>query len=442
MESDLRAVVPVQPDVFASRMRGTCFVWKFALEDTMRSGVSAGKLILASVVVALVPSFTLAQHYIQKNLISDTVGMAPVVDPNLKNPWGLTRSSTSPWWINNNATGTSSLYGVDSTGTAVPVNIFTEAGGSKGNFVVVPPPGFAPPGTASAPTGIVFNGSPTDFLLDKGTPPNLQAVFIFVTEDGTISGWNPGANLNGGNPPSINGVLEVDNSDKGSNNGAVYKGATSGVFNGKTFLYVTNFRKGVVEVYDNHFKPAHFAPNAFNPNGDGDHDRDDEGGERIPRGFAPFNIQNIGGTLFVTYAKQDGARHDDVAGAGNGFVEIFTTGGRHIGHLQHGPWMNSPWGVVWTPRDFGTFSNSILVGNFGSGWIAAFNGFTYQFEGFVKNPDDSILTIDGLWSLTFGNGATAGPSQTLFFAAGPNGEANGLFGTLTPVAAEQNGSIE
>ena len=144
----------------------------------------------------------------------------------------------------------------------------------------------------------------------------------------------------------------------------------------------------------------------------------------------------------MTYAKQDASRHDDVAGDGSGFVEIFTPAGKHIGNLEHGSWLNSPWGVVWTPRDFGAFSNMILVGNFGSGWIAAFNGFNHKFEGFVKNPDNSLVTIDGLWSLTFGNGAAAGPSTTLFFTAGPDHESHGLFGTLTPVVAEQDGSVE
>jgi len=237
----------------------------------------------------------------------------------------------------------------------------------------------------------------------------------------------------GAKPPSINAALEVDNSDKGSANGAVYKGATSGEINGQRFLYVTNFRSGKVEVYDTNFTRVHLGEDAFDPDGDGDHGHDERGGDRIPRGFAPFNIQNIGGVLFVTYAKQNGARHDDVAGDGNGFVEIFSTSGKHIGHLQHGSWLNSPWGVVWTTRDFGEFSNAILVGNFGSGRIAAFNGFTYKFMGFVRNPDDSILTIDGLWSLTFGNDATAGPANTLFFTAGINGEQDGLFGTITPV---------
>ena len=129
-------------------------------------------------------------------------------------------------------------------------------------------------------------------------------------------------------------------------------------------------------------------------------------------GFAPFNIQNIGGSLFVTYAKQDSLRHDDVAGEGLGFVDIFSTSGKLQGHLEHGDWFNSPWGVVWTPRDFGEFSNVILVGNFGSGKIAAFNGFTKKFIGFVRNADNSIVTIDGLWSLTFANNGTAGSSTT------------------------------
>jgi uncharacterized protein (TIGR03118 family) len=361
----------------------------------------------------LLPAVTQAQHYKQTNLVSDIAGMAPVHDPNLKNPWGLTRSpGGSPWWVGNNNSGTSTLY--TGAGAIIPIN--------GTGTVTVPPPKGSPAGTQSTPTGVVFNGSPTDFLTVPGTP-GTSAHFIFATEDGTISGWNGGQNA----------VLMVDNSDNGSANGAVYKGATSGEIDGKKYLYVTNFRSAKVEVYDTNFKPVHLGHDAFDPDGDGEHDRDDRAGERIPRGFAPFNIQNVGGVLFVTYAKQNAQKHDDVAGDGLGFVEIYSTSGRHIGHLQHGDWFNSPWGVVWTTRDFGEFSNAILVGNFGSGWIAAFNGFTYKFMGFVKAPDDSILTIDRLWSLTFGNDGTAGPANTLFFTAGINGEQDGLFGTLTPV---------
>jgi uncharacterized protein (TIGR03118 family) len=368
----------------------------------------------------LLPAATQAQHYKQTNLVSDIQGKAPVFDPNLKNPWGLTRSSGSPWWVGNNNSGTSTVYGSDGT-TATPAGFLPDPPGSLfNNFVIVPPPGFAP-GTQSAPTGVVFNGSKTDFLLDKGTPAGLPAVFIFATEDGTISGWDPGANVaKGAKPPSINAVLEVDNSDNGSANGAVYKGATSAEVGGKKFLYVANFRSAKVEVYDTNFKRVHLDEDAFEAEG-------------VPHGFAPFNVQNIGGTLFVTYAKQDALRHDPVGGDGLGFVELFSPSGKHIGHLEHGDWFNAPWGVVWTTRDFGEFSNAILVGNFRSGWIAAFNGFTHKFIGFVKNDKGSLLTIDGLWSLTFGNDGGAGPANTLFFTAGINNEIDGLFGTITPL---------
>jgi uncharacterized protein (TIGR03118 family) len=362
----------------------------------------------------LLPPVTQAQHYKQTNLVSDIMGMAPVHDPNLKNPWGLTRSSGSPWWVANNNSGTSTLY--DGNGNPYPPP-------SKGGplVVTVPPPSFAP-GTQSAPTGVVFNGSPTDFLV----APGASAHFIFATEDGTISAWAGG----------VSAVPKVDNSDNGSANGAVYKGATSAEIDGKKFLYVTNFRSGKVEVYDTNFKRVHISEDAFDPDGDGD--RDNRGGERIPRGFAPFNVQNIGGTLFVTYAKQDASRHDPVGGDGAGFVELFTPAGKHIGHLEHGDWFNAPWGVVWTTRDFGEFSNAILVGNFRSGWIAAFNGFTHKFIGFVRNQNNSLMFIDGLWSLTFGNDGDpakggAGPANTLFFTAGINNEQDGLFGTLTPL---------
>jgi uncharacterized protein (TIGR03118 family) len=402
---------------------------------TMQSTMKFPKFsVVFALSLFLLPAITTAQHYRQKKLVSDISqpnnadGTTVLVDPNLKNPWGLTRSSGSAWWIGNNNSGTTSLF----NGAGSPINMFTEAGGVAGNFVVVPPPGFAAAGMQSTPTGVVFNGSPTDFLLDKGTPAGKPAVFIFATEDGTISGWNPGVNIpSGGKAPSTNAALEVDNSDKGGPNGAVYKGMTSGEIDGHRFLYVTNFRKARVEVYDTNFKPVHLGDDAFDP--DDDHGRDDRGGEHIPRGFAPFNIQNIGGSIFVTYARQDAPRHDPVGGDGAGYVEIFTPEGKHIGHLQHGDWMNAPWGVVWTTRDFGEFSNAILVGNFRSGWIAAFNGFTHEFLGFVRNPDNSLMFIDGIWSLTFGNDATAGPANTMFFTAGINNETDGLFGTITPV---------
>lgn len=386
-----------------------------------------------------------AQHYVQKNLVSDVAlppnsdGTPVTVDPGLLNAWGATRSAGGPWWISANNIGWSNLY----DGKGNPLTIFTEADGTSGNFVTIPTSPKFPAGSISNPTGIVINESATDFLLSKGTPAGKPAIFIFVGEDGTITGWNPQVNLlPKGNPPSPNALLEVDHSDGGAVTGAVYKGAAIAVWNGKRYLYVANFRSGKVEVYDSNFKRVPLDDDAFLPDGDADNDDNDPFAQRVPQGFAPFNVQNVGGNLFVTYAKQNAQKHDDVAGDGNGYVEIYSPRGRHIGHLQHGPWMNSPWGVVWTPRDFGKFSNSILVGNFGSGWVAAFNGFTYKFEGFLQNPDNSLVTIDGLWSLTFGNGGLAGPTTTLYFTAGPNHENDGLLGTLTPVAAENDESVE
>jgi len=179
---------------------------------------------------------------------------------------------------------------------------------------------------------------------------------------------------------------------------------------------------------------------------DGDHTFNDE---RIPKGFAPFNVQNIGGSLFVTYAKQNASKHDNLEGAGLGFVDLYSPSGKLLTRLEHGSWLNAPWGIVWAPRDFGEFSNNLLVGNFGSGSIAAYNGFTGRFVGLMKDQSNNTLTIDGLWGLAFGNSAAgcpstppagsnlpkcgaAGPYNSLFFAAGVNGEMDGLFGTLMP----------
>jgi uncharacterized protein (TIGR03118 family) len=365
-------------------------------------------LVFPGLLAFVLPALTFAQNYTQTNLVSDIAGMAPVTDPNLKNPWGLTRSATSPWWVSNNNSGTSTLY--NATGTPVEIN--------GDGFVTVPPPAFEPT-AVSAPTGIVFNGSATDFLVTAG---GAAAHFIFDTEDGTISAWATGKTA----------TLEVDNSDNGSANGAVYKGLTSGEVNGKKYLYAANFRSGRVEIYDTTFKRVHFGEHAFDPNSDCIGNFFCLDAERVPDDFAPFNVQNIGDVIFVTYAMRDAPRHDPIGGAGFGYVKIFTLEGKLIGHLQHGDWMNAPWGVVWTTRDFGTYSNSILVGNFRSGWIAAFDGFTYQFKGYVENKDNSLMTIDGLWALTFGNDGTAGTANTLYFSAGINDENDGLFGTITP----------
>jgi uncharacterized protein (TIGR03118 family) len=262
----------------------------------------------------------------------------------------------------------------------------------------------------------MFNGSPTDFLL----APKAPAIFIFVTEDGTVQGWNPGVN-----PASA--VIVVDHSQvPDAANGAVYKGATIAEIDGRRFILAANFRSGRIDVFDSTFKQVRLDEDAF----------DDE---RIPRDFAPFNVQGVGPNIYVTYAKQDAARHDPVkpGDPGDGFVDVFSSHGRLLQQLEHGNWFNAPWGVVWATPNFGEFGNTILIGNFRGSNISAFNPVTGRFLGNMMNPNGTTLAIDGLWALRFGNDGNADPATTLFFTAGPNDELNGLLGTLTPIASEK-----
>jgi uncharacterized protein (TIGR03118 family) len=270
----------------------------------------------------------------------------------------------------------------------------------------------------------MFNGSPTDFLL----APGKQAIFLWVTEDGTIQGWNPGVN-------PTTAIIVVDRSQKPTSaNGAVYKGATIIEIDGKEFILAANFRSGRIDVFDSTFRQVRLQRHEEDSDGEKEAFEDD----RIPRDFAPFNVQAYGPNVYVTYAKQDGPKHDPVKPGqpGDGFVDIFSRHGRLITRLEHGDWFNAPWGVVLTPADFGEFSHTLLVGNFRGGTIAAFNPITGKFLGNVLNPDGTMLDIDGLWALGFGNGGASGPGSTLFFTAGPDNEVDGLFGTLTPIATE------
>jgi len=257
------------------------------------------------------------------------------------------------------------------------------------------------------PSGTVFNGT-SDFQLTSGNP----ALFLFVTEDGTMSGWNPGVN-------QTNAIITVNNSASG----AVYKGMALASAGGTNYLYVTNFNAGTVEVYDKNYAPHSFGASAFKDSS-------------IPSGFAPFNIQAIGNNLVVTYAKQDADKHDDVAGPGNGYVDIYDTEGDLLIRLPHLVYMNSPWAAVQAPADFGTFSNDLLIGNFGSGSIMAFDPTSGKFVGLVFDPAALNLRIDGLWALAFGNGGEGGPKNTLFFTAGVYGESHGLFGTILPTSGQ------
>jgi uncharacterized protein (TIGR03118 family) len=370
----------------------------------------ARSLSIASLsLLSFASTLTAQQHYKQTNLISNIPGMATVTDPNLVNPWGLSRSSTSPWWISDNGTGLTTLD--TGTGAAAALGQPCPAG-SFTNCVIVPSgdPNKSPTGT---PTGQVFNGT-NDFQLT----PNNPARFIFATEDGTISGWNGG--------PSA--VIKVN-----THGASVFKGmalASPRTSQGGTanFLYVADFRRGRVAVYDSSFNRVHL---------DGDAFEDD----RIPHGFAPFNVQNIGGDIYVAYALQDSTKHDEVDGAGLGFVDVFSTGGRLLRRLQHSRWMNAPWGLTQAPSDFGAFSHNILVGQFGSGQILVFDPVTGRFKGTLNDASDKPITIDGLWALEFGSDSTGGPATSLFFTAGLNDEADGLFGTITAVENVLGGDL-
>ena len=279
-------------------------------------------LILSS--TALAPRAPGASQYVQHNLVSDIPGIADQTDPNLVNPWGISMSSTSPFWISNNHSGIASVY--NGQGQPAPV-------GSSLLVRIPVPSGGTPP---AAPTGQVFNDT-TGFNV-SGKP----AAFIFASEDGTISGWNPSAD-------PANAIILVDNSVSG----AVYKGLAVANTNNGPMLYAANFNAATIDVFDSNLSPVP-STGAFNdPN--------------LPAGFAPFNVQRIGRKLYVTYALQDNARHDDVAAPGNGFINVFDFTGNLLERLvTKGP-LNSPWGLVLAPGNFGDFSNALLVGNFGDG---------------------------------------------------------------------------
>jgi len=280
----------------------------------------------------------------------------------------------------------------------------------KSPLVVTIPPPTGVIGT-SAPTGIVFNYDPNAFIIKGPGGKSGASIFLFATEDGTISGWNPEVN-------PTNAVLVVDRSTVGL--GAVYKGLAIASNKDGIFLYATNFRAGVVEQFDSKFTLV----NTFT---------DPKIANICPidsQCFAPFNIQRIGGLLFVTFALQDAAKHDDVAGPGNGFVDIFDTKGKLLRRLIKRGVLNSPWGLTRTPKNFGKLSNVLLVGNFGDGVINAFSLSTGKFLGRLINEFGNPTTINGLWAIRFGNGSVAGPKNTLFFAAGIGAESHGLFGKI------------
>ena len=371
------------------------------------------------------------QHYNQTNLVSNTSGVAPVTDPQLINPWGISRSSSSPWWISDNATGFSTLY---------------NGAGTKQSLIVTIPPSDPnnknmPTGT---PTGTIANSSQTDFLLAPGKP----AAFLFSTIDGTIAGWNPTvAVAQGGAPPSTQAVTVVKTSD-----GSSYTGLTSAFIDGKRFLYAANFTKGRVDVYDNAFHLVDLSKQHFNEDSADDHGSSAENSfvdERLPRSYVPFNVQAIGNNIVVTYVLHEDGSRFETDGPGLGFVDIYTSSGRLLQRLEHGDWLNAPWGVALAPLDFGRFSHDLLIGQFAgggdtesSGFIAAYDLATGKFDGLLEDAGGKPLAINGVWALSPGNvspannDAAGAPAAEIYFTAGPNHGSGGLFGYLTAVSAE------
>jgi len=340
--------------------------------------------------LALVPSAAATTNsYTQTNLVSDIAGVARTTDKHLVNAWGMAASPTSPLWVSDNGTNVTTLYAGDINGSALLPK----------SLVVTIPKG--------APTGQVFN--PTTSWVVRSGSHSAPALFIFASEAGVISGWNPAV------PPPAPATAAQTGVTVG---GAVYKGIAMSSGPLGNWLYATNFHAGTVDVFNGSFHQVHWA-GAF-------HDAS------LPAGYAPFNIANLGGQLYVTYAFQGPGKHDDAAGTGRGFIDVYDLKGKLLKRLaSHGP-LNSPWGLAMAPANWGAFGGDLLVGNFGNGRISAFNPTTGAYLGQLRNGDGLAITIDGLWGLMFGNG-TAGSPTTLLFTAGIGEEGHGLLGAIDPM---------
>jgi uncharacterized protein (TIGR03118 family) len=317
-------------------------------------------------------------------LVSDTSATpAPANDASLVNAWGLSAGPTTPWWSANNGSNTSTLY--SGTGAKIALTV----------------------AVAGAPTGTVFNASTTDFAVSQNGK-TAAARFLFATEGGTILGWTPAVN-------AAAAVVGVDRSSAG----AIYKGLA--VANDR--LYATDFHNGRVDVFDASFQPVTLAGGFTDP--------------KVAKGFAPFGIQALGGNIFVTFAKQDAAKKDEVPVPGQAYVDEFTPDGKLIGHVvnsgkKNAP-LNAPWGLAMAPADWGPFGGDLLVGNFGNGRVSAYiqRGAAWVYKGQLKVATGAPIEIDGLWAIAFGNGAAAGPTTSLYFLSGPAQEQHGLYGSIT-----------
>jgi uncharacterized protein (TIGR03118 family) len=342
---------------------------------TIRGSIKTTFLVLTAISCAA--AFARADTYSSTNFQSDIPGLAAHVDPNLVNPWGMAASPSGVIWVSDNGTGVSTLYNQDGTARSLIVTIPTSARNKNGGN----------------PTGVVFNS--TSFFKVTLNGNSQPALFIFVSEDGSISGWNPMVD-------GTHAIIAVDNGTNLGSKRAIYKGATLGVANDHNFLYATNFHVGRVETYDENFHQV-------NPGGFVD--------ATLPAGYAPFGIRNFNGEIFVTYALQDSKGEDDVAGPGNGFVNVFDTSGNFLRRLVSNGNLNAPWGLA-------RVEGKLWIGNFGDGTINNYNPTTGTFLETISRANGTPVQFDGLWDLLpLGTG--------IYFTAGIADEEHGLFGLIT-----------
>lgn len=330
------------------------------------------------------PASAAPELFTVTNLVTDdqSVNAASITDPSLVNSWGIAASGTSPFWVGDNGSGVSTLYSVNPTTNAVTKNMMLT--------VTIPGDGTV--------TGVTFNTAAAAGAFGGDN-------FLFVSEDGTISGWRG----------ALGTAAEVLQTGSTAN---VYKGTALATISGNTYLYGANFRTGAIDVLKGTGGAPNLTGNFTDPG--------------LPSGYAPFDIKLLNGHLFVTYALQDPLKHDDDPGAGHGFVSEFDLEGNFLGRIASNGDLNSPWGLAIAPTSFGNYAGDLLVGNFGSGTIDAFNLLTLAFDGELMTGAGDI-TIDGLWALTTGNGGSGGSPNALYFTAGPNSEMDGLMGVIDPV---------
>jgi uncharacterized protein (TIGR03118 family) len=343
----------------------------------------------------------------QRNLVSDQPGIAEVLDPNLVNPWGISESPNGgAFWLSDNGTGISPLYLGDLGGS--PIN----------HLFDVTIPGAKPTGTVFNPfQSVMSNGTSNDFSVTDGTN-SAPSVFLFASKTGAITGWAPSVGTPGG-PFNISLFAKTGFQ---STDGAIYTGLAIGNVGNAHYLYAADFHNGKIDVIDGQFQKVTLAGSFSDHN--------------LPAGYAPFNVQNLGDKLYVTYAQQDAAKDGgSVAGQGKGYVDVFDMSGNLIQRVASRGQLNAPWGVAMAPAGFSSFGGDLLIGNFGDGHIDAYDpSHNYAFDGQLKGADGTAVTLPGLWALQFGNGVSSGDANTLFFTAGPGGGHHGLFGSLSAVS--------